>query len=113
MPSIHFLQRPISFANEIATICEHVGADAREVSIGLKSDQRIGERAYLSPGASFSGGTLARDIDFLLGASKTKFHPIQLSATKQSNDAYKNWSKKKLASLYPNLRGRKKLWFGA
>ena len=107
-----FLATSISFANEIATICEHVGADAREVSIGLKSDQRIGERAYLSPGASFSGGTLARDIDFLLGASKTKFHPIQLSATKQSNDAHKNWSKKKLASLYPNLRGRKIMVWG-
>ena len=107
-----FLATSISFANEIATICEHVGADAREVSIGLKSDQRIGKRAYLSPGASFSGGTLARDIDFLLGASKTKFHPIQLSATKQSNDAHKNWSKDKLVSLYPNLRGRKIMVWG-
>src|SRR5437016_5543607 len=57
-----FLAMSIAFANEVARICEEVGADAVEVERGLKSDLRIGQRAYLRPGAAFAGGTLARDL---------------------------------------------------
>jgi UDPglucose 6-dehydrogenase len=57
-----FLGLSITFINEIARICEKVGADAREVESGLKSEARIGPQAYLSPGGPFSGGTLARDV---------------------------------------------------
>ena len=60
-----FLATSITFINEIASICELVGADAKEVAKGLKSEARIGPRAYLSPGGAFAGGTLARDINFL------------------------------------------------
>ncbi len=60
-----FLATSVAFVNEIAVICESVGADAAEVARGLKSDPRIGPRAYLSPGEAFAGGTLARDIGFL------------------------------------------------
>ena len=60
-----FLATSVVFANEIASICEMVGADAKEVGRGLKSESRIGPKAYLSPGAAFAGGTLARDIHFL------------------------------------------------
>jgi len=56
-----FLAASVTFANEIAQLCEQLGADAKEVERGLKSDIRIGKRAYLSPGAAFAGGTLARD----------------------------------------------------
>ncbi len=45
-----FLATSVVFANEIAAICEMVGADAKEVERGLKSEQRIGPKAYLSPG---------------------------------------------------------------
>ena len=44
-----FLATSIAFANEIASICELVGADAKEVERGLKSESRIGPKAYLSP----------------------------------------------------------------
>ncbi len=57
-----FLALSITFMNEIARVCEHVGADAREVERGLKSEARIGPKAYLSPGGPFAGGTLARDV---------------------------------------------------
>ena len=60
-----FLAASVAFINEIADLCEKVGADAKEVERGLKSDLRIGEGAYLSPGGAYSGGTLARDIHFL------------------------------------------------
>src|SRR5262245_19251195 len=65
-----FLATSVAFINELARICEVVGADAKEVERGLKSEQRIGPRAYLSPGAAFAGGTLARDIGFLLDLAR-------------------------------------------
>ena len=48
---------------------ERTGADATEVERGLKTDQRIGSRAYLHAGGAFAGGTLARDILFLRSAA--------------------------------------------
>lgn len=57
-----FLATSISFVNEISDICEQVGADVSEVVAGMKLDQRIGPRAFLSPGLGFAGGTLGRDI---------------------------------------------------
>ena len=57
-----FLALSITFINEVARLCEHTGADAKEVSVGLKSEARIGPKAYLGPGGPFAGGTLARDV---------------------------------------------------
>ena len=50
-----FLATSVAFINEVAAICEAVGADAGEVSRGLKSERRIGPRAYLGPGDAFAG----------------------------------------------------------
>ena len=47
-----FLANSIAFANEIGALCEETGADAKEVEIGLKTDERIGPRAYLKAGVS-------------------------------------------------------------
>ena len=57
-----WLALSVTFANEIARLCEAVGADAREVERGLRSEPRIGQKAYIRPGAAFAGGTLARDV---------------------------------------------------
>ena len=51
-----FLALSVTFANEIARLCELVGADAKAVERGLKSEARIGPKAYLGPGAAFAGG---------------------------------------------------------
>ena len=60
-----FLATSVAFINEIAAICEQVGADAKEVERGLKSEKRIGPSAYLGRVRAFAGGTLARDVVFL------------------------------------------------
>jgi UDPglucose 6-dehydrogenase len=65
-----FLAVSITFTNEIATICESVGADAAEVEAGLRSDPRIGMSAYVKAGPAFAGGTLARDVNFLGGLAR-------------------------------------------
>jgi UDPglucose 6-dehydrogenase len=103
-----FLATSVTFANEIASICESVGADAKEVERGLKSESRIGPKAYLSPGAAFAGGTLARDIAFLngIGVEKGLATPL-LASVKPSNDEQKQWIKRKLQSLFPDLPGTK------
>lgn len=99
-----FLATSVTFANEIAAICERTGADAKEVERGLKTESRIGPKAYLSPGAAFAGGTLARDIRFLTQIGEQEGVPTQLLASvKKSNDEHKLWAGRKLLMLFPSL----------
>jgi UDPglucose 6-dehydrogenase len=99
-----FFATSVTFANEIASICETVGADAKEVERGLKTEHRIGPRAYLSPGAAFAGGTLARDIAFLnrMARERGVTTPL-LSSVLPSNDAHKHWVQRKLRALFGDL----------
>ena len=101
-----FLATSVTFANEIAAICELVGADAKEVERGLKTEMRIGPKAYLSPGGPFAGGTLARDIEYLGSESGSKglITPL-LSSVRASNDEHKNWVRRKLLSEFGALTG--------
>ncbi len=99
-----FLAVSVAFANEIASICESVGADAKEVERGLKTENRIGPRAYLSPGAAFAGGTLARDVAFLNQTARERgvTTPL-LSSVLPSNDGHKHWVRRKLRALFVDL----------
>ena len=99
-----FLATSVTFANEIASICEIVGADAKQVERGLKTESRIGPKAYLSPGGPFAGGTLARDIEFLGEACLTErlVTPL-LSSVRLSNDEHKGWVRRKLLENFPEL----------
>jgi len=102
-----FLATSVTFANEIGALCERVGADAGEVERGLKSDVRIGLRAYLRPGGAFAGGTLARDIAFLVEMGRAKDVPMNLlAAVKTSNDAHKHWARRALQHALGDLRGK-------
>ena len=102
-----FLAMSITFANEIASICEKVGANAKEVERGLKTEQRIGYKAYISPGAAFAGGTLARDINFLKKISIERgLSSHLLSSVKPSNDYHKTWARRRLLEQYKNITGK-------
>lgn len=87
-----FLAASVTFINEIARLCEEVGADAEEVERGLKSEGRIGPRAYLSPGAAFAGGTLARDLRYLVqrGRQVNVATPM-LQGVLAGNEVHKQW----------------------
>jgi UDPglucose 6-dehydrogenase len=103
-----FLALSITFMNEIALVCEHLGADAREVERGLKSETRIGPKAYLSPGGPFAGGTLARDVvtlDHLAGQFGEELFLIP--AIKLSNDQHKAWAIQKLREELGSLAGKR------
>lgn len=102
-----FLAVSVTFINEIARLCEQVGADAKEVSAGLKSDARIGPKAYLGPGGPFAGGTLARDVVTLTQlAAKTGETISVIPAIKTSNDRHRDWALRKLQSRLGELRGK-------
>ena len=99
-----FLATSVTFANELAAICELYGADAKEVERGLKTESRIGPRAYLSPGGPFAGGTLARDIDFLDKAAQEKALAVPLlQSVRVSNNEHKKWTKRKLSEKFTPL----------
>lgn len=67
-----FLATSISFINDIADICDAFGADVADVTKALKSDPRIGPKAFLSAGMGFAGGTLGRDLYTLLDKARAK-----------------------------------------
>ncbi len=108
-----FLAVSITFINEIARLCEHTGADAKEVSAGLKSDIRIGPKAYLGPGGPFAGGTLARDVVTLTKLASDHAETIDLiPAIKRSNDLHRGWAFRKLQTRLGDLRGKTIAIFG-
>ena len=103
-----FLALSITFINEVARLCEHTGADAKEVSLGLKSEPRIGPKAYLGPGGPFAGGTLARDVVTLSKLAEAKGEKISvIPAIKQSNDLHRGWAFRRLQARLGDLRGKK------
>ncbi len=102
-----FLALSITFINEVARLCEHSGADAKEVSLGLKSEARIGAKAYLGPGGPFAGGTLARDVVTLSKLAAAKGEQISvIPAIKQSNDLHRGWALSRLQSRLGDLRDK-------
>jgi UDPglucose 6-dehydrogenase len=103
-----FLAVSIAFMNEVSRLCEKVGADAREVERGLKSEARIGPKAYLSPGGPFAGGTLARDVVTLVRLAEEFGEDLVLiGAIKASNDQHKEWAIQKLREELGPLDGKR------
>jgi len=102
-----FLALSITFINEVARVCEHVGADAKEVAAGLKSEPRIGPRAYLGPGGPFAGGTLARDVVTLTKLGVQHGEALALiPAIKASNDQHRGWVQRQLQARLGDLTNR-------
>jgi UDPglucose 6-dehydrogenase len=96
-----FLATSVAFIDEVAAVCESVGADAAEVARGLKSERRIGPRAYLNPGAAFAGGTLARDLGFLRTLAERHELPAYVFAgVSEGNAAHRHWTRRKLLELW-------------
>jgi UDPglucose 6-dehydrogenase len=102
-----FLATSVVFINELATLCEQVGADAREVELGLKSEERIGPKAYLRPGAAIAGGTLARDVNYLIQIGQQQQKETSLfSALLASNQTHKQWSHRRVLEVVKDLRNK-------
>lgn len=100
-----FLATSVTFINELARLCEAVGADAKEVERGLKSEARIGPKAYLAPGAAFAGGTLARDVRFLIGfGEQHRIDTPLFNGILASNERHKGWMRETVGRLLKDVK---------
>jgi UDPglucose 6-dehydrogenase len=101
-----FLAVKIGFANEIANICERVGADALEVMAGIGLDARIGGR-FLNPGLGWGGSCFGKDIQSLLHtASEYGYQSRMLEAALEVNRAQRQLVIQKLQEKLFILKGR-------
>lgn len=73
-----YLAASISFINEIANICDQVGADVSQVARALAMDKRIGRRAYLSAGIGFGGGCFPKDVSALACLAEGHGYPAPM-----------------------------------
>ncbi|CAN5677193.1 UDP-glucose/GDP-mannose dehydrogenase family protein [soil metagenome] len=101
-----FLAASISFANEIADLCDAAGADIGSVIEGMKLDARIGPRAYLSAGLGFAGGTLGRDVRALQGIGRATGRATHLGdAVMQINRSRPDLVRRQLAETVGQVEG--------
>ncbi len=101
-----FLATSISFINEIADLCEAVGADIVAVADILKLDRRIGPHAYLSAGLGYAGGTLGREIQALKELGRRHGVATELLAAVESVNARRmQGAFRRIRGVYPELKG--------
>lgn len=101
-----FLAIKISFANEVAGMCERLGADALEVLEGVGLDSRIGSE-FLHPGAGYGGSCLPKDVAGFAALGHTLGWPVPLAeAAQQVNTRARHSVTDKLRLLLGDLAGR-------
>lgn len=102
-----FLATKISFANEMAQIAEHIGADITAVMDGIGMDRRIG-REFLSAGAGWGGSCFGKDISALIHTAREYgLEPLLLEATVGVNRKQRRLLVEKLQSSLKTLKGRR------
>ncbi len=102
------LATKISFINEIANICESVGADVNHVRTGIGSDRRIGYQ-FIYPGCGYGGSCFPKDVQALVNiANDHGYNPELISSVERVNKAQKQVLFSKLVSQFgDNLIGKK------
>jgi UDPglucose 6-dehydrogenase len=101
-----FLAVKIGFANEVANICERVGAEAPEVMAGIGLDARIGSR-FLNPGLGWGGSCFGKDIQSLLHTAREYGYQSRLlEAALEVNRAQRQLVIQKLQEKLFILKGR-------
>ena len=103
-----FLATKITFMNEIANLCEKVGANVDMVRIGIGSDDRIGKR-FLFPGIGYGGSCFPKDVQALAKSAQGVKQEMQiLNAVMAVNENQKTVIVPKLKSFFKNdLKGKK------
>lgn len=102
-----FLAVKITFINEIADLCEQVGADVQEVSRGIGMDNRIG-RKFLNAGPGYGGSCFPKDTLALLKTADDHETPLRIvEATVQVNDSRKRaMGRKVIKAMGGDVRGK-------
>ena len=102
------LATKISFINEMANICEHVGADINQVRIGIGSDKRIGYQ-FIYPGCGYGGSCFPKDVKALINIADNMGYKAELiSSVEKVNNKQKNILYKKILDRFgSDLKGMK------
>ncbi|MBB5638683.1 UDPglucose 6-dehydrogenase [Pedobacter cryoconitis] len=102
-----FLATKITFMNEVANLCELVGADVDSVRKGIGSDDRIGKR-FLFPGIGYGGSCFPKDVQALAKSAEENKYDFQiLKAVMEINEKQKTVLVNKLSVYYKNnLKGK-------
>jgi len=102
-----FLATKISFVNEIANVCEKVGADVAEVARGMGLDQRIGS-SFLRAGIGYGGSCFPKDVSALkMLAGNSGYHFQLLGAVIEVNELQKRRVVQKLQKHLGSLAGKR------
>jgi UDPglucose 6-dehydrogenase len=102
-----FLATKISFINEIANVCEELGADVTDVARGMGLDDRIGSR-FLQPGIGYGGSCFTKDVSALkMLAANSGYHFQLLNSVIEVNELQKRRVMAKLAKHLDSLVGRR------
>jgi UDPglucose 6-dehydrogenase len=102
-----FLASKISFANQIANICDLVGADVNQVMNGIGTDSRIGHK-FLNAGIGWGGSCFGKDIDALINiAREYGYDPEILKAAKTVNYRQRDLVIKRLQEQMKIIKGKK------
>lgn len=107
-----FLATKISFMNEVAILCEKLGADVDMVRRGIGSDDRIGKR-FLFPGIGYGGSCFPKDVQALVKSSQEVGYEFRiLNAVMDVNEKQKVFLMPKIKAFYNgNLKGKRfALW---
>jgi UDPglucose 6-dehydrogenase len=101
-----FLAMKIGFANEMANICERVGAEATEVMTGIGLDSRIGAK-FLNPGVGWGGSCFGKDVSALIHTAREYGYQSRLlAASLEVNAAQRLLAIQKLQEKLYILKGR-------
>jgi UDPglucose 6-dehydrogenase len=98
----------ISFMNDIANLCEIVGADINMIRKGIGSDARIGSR-FLYAGTGYGGSCFPKDVKALLNTGKINHYPMRiLEAVEEVNESQKTILYRKLKACFDGeLKGKR------
>jgi UDPglucose 6-dehydrogenase len=101
-----FLATKISFINEMANLCEQVGANVQLVAKGMGLDNRIGSK-FLHAGPGFGGSCFPKDLAALIQTGERHGHPMQIaSAASRVNDAQRKRMTAKIREAVGGLKGK-------
>jgi UDPglucose 6-dehydrogenase len=97
----------VSFMNEIANVCETVGADVDHVRMAIAADRRIGP-SFLFPGVGYGGSCFPKDVKALLKFSSANRYEFQiLEAVEAVNDAQKARMVARVETHFGSIKGRR------
>ncbi len=99
-----FLAAKVSFVNEIANLCDLLGADVRDVAKGMGMDKRIGSK-FLHPGPGFGGSCFPKDAKALVALAKDAGYDLKIAgAVLEVNEHQHELSLRRIKQLVPDLK---------